>query len=207
MQPGNIQKILTGAVGIGILLLVVTGIAIYFISQQSQTTINNGGINGNGSLQNNQNTTGGQTQNNGGTSVSGTNSSTGGSTGTGSRIQVAGTDGQTYEIKDFKNDPATLSDKNNPGQYILAGGRTPSPLTTPFSILYIDSIQNFNITLLREPIGDIRLQAEQLLLQRLGISQEKMCGLRYSVGVPESVNSFYAGKNLGFSFCPGAVKL
>jgi len=45
------------------------------------------------------------------------------------------------------------------------------------------------------------------LLQQLGISEQDACRLRYSVSVPFSVNPLYSGKNLGFSFCPGATPL
>jgi len=48
---------------------------------------------------------------------------------------------------------------------------------------------------------------EQFMLKTLGISQQQLCALNYSVGVTRYVNEQYTAKNLGFSFCPGAVVL
>ena len=44
-------------------------------------------------------------------------------------------------------------------------------------------------------------------MQHLGISESDMCRLSYMVSVPNRVNTIYAGQNLGFSFCMGAVAL
>ena len=77
----------------------------------------------------------------------------------------------------------------------------------PYVISYIDSTQYFNIALLQEPIGSVREEAQQYLMQHLGISQDQMCRLNYMVSVPDRVNSQFSSKNLGFSFCPGATVL
>ena len=74
---------------------------------------------------------------------------------------------------------------------------------SPFIITYVARDQSFNIGLFAEPLGETRKAAEQYLIQKLGLSEREMCFLRASVVTPYWVNSFYSGKNLGFSFCPG----
>lgn len=113
---------------------------------------------------------------------------------------------------DFINDPTTYKDPINLGYYYLNYQANYSASTTvsgnrSYMIEYISATQYFNIELLQEPIGPIRVEAEQYLMSRLGISQSEMCKLNYSIGTTNRVNSRYAGLNLGFSFCPGAVAL
>ncbi|OGC80805.1 hypothetical protein A2943_02940 [Candidatus Adlerbacteria bacterium RIFCSPLOWO2_01_FULL_51_16] len=115
--------------------------------------------------------------------------------------------GNQIAVKDFKKDPATVADTNNVGHYYLSGGVDIGNSNNSYSILYIESDQSFNVTLLEEPLGDTRTKAEAELIQKLGISKNDMCFLRYVVGTPYWVNEIYAGKNLGFSFCPGATQL
>lgn len=146
------------------------------------------------------------------TPTGGTNGSTsvtpgGDQTIPGQGIIVGTEGGGSVQVNDFKNDSATVSDTNNPGHYYLAGGLDPTGSDVSYSIFYVESDQSFNITLLKEPIGETRIQAETELMQKLGISQSDMCRLRYWVGVPNFVNAIYSGKNLGFSFCPGATPL
>lgn len=130
-----------------------------------------------------------------------------------SSFTIMGTGGTTIPTRDFLHAPTT-GEYPTPGYFYLgyhAGSAgvvdktaTSSP---PYLIGYISSTQYFNIELLSEPIGTTRLAAEQFLMNNLGISQSQMCQLNYMVSVPNSVNSQYAGKNLGFSFCPGATVL
>lgn len=128
-------------------------------------------------------------------------------TGTGGSVTLTTLhlfDGSTLQTRDFLADPATKEDTENKGYFYL--GNQPSD-TAAYSIEYISETQYFNIELLQEPLGANRKVAESYLINALGISSEQMCGLNYSVGTPNSVNSAYAGMNLGFSFCPVAVKL
>lgn len=122
---------------------------------------------------------------------------------TGSVVEpiVAGT---TVQAADFLSDPAVVKDANNPGYYSVGYQAVDNP---PYAITYISDTNYFNIALLQEPIGPVRKDAEQYLMAHLGITAEKMCQLDYMVSVPEWVNSQFAGKSLGFSFCPGAVTL
>ena len=119
-------------------------------------------------------------------------------------------------VKDFLHNKETVPDTVNPGYFYLAGsigyclgdGSCPSGYkTNDFSISFHNADGAFTIELLAEPIAAARAEAELFLLDRLGISQAQMCLLNYWVGVPDSVNATFAGKNLGFSFCPGATQL
>lgn len=119
-------------------------------------------------------------------------------------LSVQGINGATIAIKDFIHASSTVVDPNNQGQYFLNNtGKQKS--VVPYNILYVAADQSFTIALLQEPIGDSRRQAESALQNSLGISESDMCNLRYRVLVSHSVNSYYSGKNLGFSFCPDAI--
>ena len=85
-----------------------------------------------------------------------------------------------------------------------AGSPSPEIESSPYVITYIAQDKSFTISLFKEPIGETRKAAETELLSKLGISEAAACNLRYVVLTPWWVNSFYSGKNLGFSFCPGA---
>ena len=118
--------------------------------------------------------------------------------------------GGTLTVNDFKGDPETIVDPSTPGYYYLAGGWIPgergSPYS-PFTIQYKESDQSFIVTLNKEPIGQTRTDAEKYLAQKLGASQAVMCRLHYAVFVTYDVNMEFSGRNLGFSFCPGAAVL
>jgi hypothetical protein len=122
-------------------------------------------------------------------------------------------DGTILMVRDFLR-ASTTGEYPNVGYYYLgyhtaSAGVVDATATDnpPYLISYISATQYFNIALLQEPLGAIRSDAEQFLMTDLGISQDEMCRINYMVSVPDRVNSLYAGKNLGFSFCPGAVKL
>jgi hypothetical protein len=144
--------------------------------------------------------------------MSGTASSTG-TEPSQSKTTVTTSSGDVIQTNNFLASPATGA-YPSPGYYYL-GYHTPIPDVTdttatshpPYVIEYIASTQYFNISLLQEPIGEARKQAEQYLMAMLGISQAQMCQLQYMVSVPWTVNAEYSGENLGFSFCADAVTL
>lgn len=128
----------------------------------------------------------------------------GGGQGT-ATISVASAGGK-ISVQDFTQ--TSVKDTVNPGYSYLSGGSTQGVVKdTPYAITYIAAQQSFTITLLKEPLGMVRQQAEQDLMHQLGITQDQMCQLNYIVLEPYDLNPLYAGKNLGFSFCPGAVQL
>lgn len=75
-----------------------------------------------------------------------------------------------------------------------------------YEISYIPEEQRIYLSILKEPIGDIRRTASNDLTQRLNISSKELCVLDVLVVAPRWVNDYYADKNLGFPGCPGAVK-
>lgn len=131
--------------------------------------------------------------------------------GQGLSIPING--GSSISTRDFLSDTQTISDPNNPGYYYLGYHQSTGPEDAsatdapPYVIGYIVQTHYFNVGLYAEPIGQVRIEAEQYLLNMLGITEEEACTLKYMVSVPNNVNSYYSGQNLGFSFCPGAVKL
>jgi hypothetical protein len=76
-----------------------------------------------------------------------------------------------------------------------------------YRISYYLPLRTFVILLLAEPLKETRELAEQDVMQILGISESDACRLLYIVSLPTDVNPLYGGKNLGFSFCPGATPL
>jgi len=122
----------------------------------------------------------------------------------------------TIVTLDFIHNGITLEDPENKGNYYLAGNTgycyangtcQNVASTTDFAIEYFPQGQAFVIGLSTEPLGQVREEAQAFLMKDLGITEAQMCGLNYSVLTADSVNQQYAGENLGFSFCPGAVQL
>lgn len=120
------------------------------------------------------------------------------------------------ETNDFIHNGTTVQDAENPGQYYLAGSIgycTPDgvcPTGAPsdeYHIVYFSQDRYFVIALLQEPLGKARLDAEQFLQNTLGINKTAMCAMKYYLSTQADTNANYAGKNLLFSFCPGATPL
>ncbi len=135
---------------------------------------------------------------------------------TGGTLTVASLSGSAIVTNDFIHNGVTIPDTANAGRYLLAGNlgycltnpqKCQAGTTTDFNVFYDSTVGSFTIALLKEPLGRVRLEAEQFLMQTLGISQGDMCRLNYYVGTTSNVNPYYDSKNLGFSFCPGATVL
>ena len=128
---------------------------------------------------------------------------------TGDRFDIAIVGERTLTVRDFRKDEDVFIDNNtNPGFYTLGPRQTEDPTQDPaYLVGFQETDSFFLITLIEEPIGEGRRQAESYLLNKLGISQTDLCALHYLVSVPWWVNELYTGKNLGFSFCPGAAPL
>jgi len=128
-------------------------------------------------------------------------------------LTVAANGGGTMVVRDFMKDKDTYKDPANAGQQYLGYHFQEDPTDTsasenpPYVIDYFTQGGYFNIVLYQEPLGAIRQQAQQDLMQRVGLSQVQMCNLKYTISAPNSVNQAYAGVNLLFSFCPGATVL
>lgn len=114
------------------------------------------------------------------------------------------TDGTQIPVRNFLASAQVQKDLDNSGYYSLG---YQGAQNSTYRITYIDETNYFNIVLLAEPLGASRTQAENYLMNTLGISKEQMCLLDYTMSVPNAVNTNFSGENLGFSFCPNAVKL
>lgn len=119
------------------------------------------------------------------------------------KFQLA--NGGTLTVPDFtkQNQPSWASDTG----YLVAG----SP-TDDFMITYVpaDSTgtgQQVAITLQNEPLGEIRKKAEATLKEKFTANNEQLCFLGVSVQTQPGLSDVYGGKELGLSFCPGAVVL
>lgn len=131
-------------------------------------------------------------------------------------MTIAALSGGAVVTKDFIHNGTTTEDPQSRGNYYLAGaigyclkdGTCPSGAPSDeYHVVYAARDQAFYIALLKEPLGEARLDAEQFLLQTLGVPRAELCSLKYFLSTTSDVNSLYAGENLLFSFCPGAVRL
>lgn len=118
------------------------------------------------------------------------------------KMSVVTQSGESIVTNDFIHNNVAVADPSNAGNYYLAESSTDG-----YSIGYRTPAQFFTIALEKEPLGQTRVAAENFLLGTLGISESQLCSLNYYIGTDVHTNSFYAGKNLGFSFCSGATKL
>ena len=129
---------------------------------------------------------------------------------------LQGVNGQTIEVRPFAQTSTSTSSPSEPGTSTQA---PPLPLedidvfgtgTQPdlmYLVTYVAADQSFNIVLLKEPLSASRFAVEEELLKKLNITKRQACFLRYTLGTTRWVSEFYSGKNLGFSFCPGATPL
>lgn len=124
--------------------------------------------------------------------------------------------GEPITVNDFIDNGVTEEDPTNAGNYYLAGKNALCELASncysgapadDFTIVYFSNEQAFAIGLTKEPLGEARQHAEQFLIQTLGISQAGLCALNYFITTDTGTNAQFAGQNLGFSFCEGAVRL
>jgi hypothetical protein len=131
-------------------------------------------------------------------------------------MNLATQSNEVVVANDFIQTGVTIVDKADTDRYLLAGNlgycfsdpqKCRAGPATDFTVYYNSGPQSFTIELTKEPIGQARLDMEQFLLGTLGLSQQQMCSLNYYVGVTIYVNARFTGKNLGFSFCPGATAL
>ena len=128
------------------------------------------------------------------------------STETRRTYKVKGEDGRVIAVRDFTE--SALQDKNNKEVKYLAGEDENGFIEDALYVIsFFSEDDSFTISLFAQPIGATRKRAESELLSKLGIEQADACLLRYVVLVPFDVDKNYSGRNLGFSFCPGAVQL
>ena len=137
-------------------------------------------------------------------------------TGNGSSMSITLNDGSSVQTRDFLNNGITIEDPANKATYYLAGssgacssnGTCPiAGSSTDYTIVYYPIDGSFGVGLATEPLGAVRKEAEQYLMNTLGLSEQQMCSLKYTVMTTTYVSQQFGGENLGFSFCPNAVVL
>ncbi len=76
-----------------------------------------------------------------------------------------------------------------------------------FQISYskVADSESFFITINAKPVNTVSLEAEQSLLQKLGIDKEYACTIPVVINVPSSVDEKLTGYNFGLSFCPNRI--
>lgn len=79
--------------------------------------------------------------------------------------------------------------------------------TSSYSITYAGIDNSYHIVLYTTPLSEARQAAEAELLSILNIEKDAVCNLRIRVATPISVSAGYSDRDLGLSFCPGAVAL
>ncbi|MDO8407703.1 MAG: hypothetical protein Q7S95_00495 [bacterium] len=124
----------------------------------------------------------------------------------GSSATTSGTPGSTTSpsIESLLQSPDTI--KLGPDDYLLA--ETASRFESQeYQITYHVPDKTYTVSLATEPLGETRQNAEQRFLSLLAVTEDQACALHVNVTTFYSVNQQYAGKNLGFSFCPGATVL
>lgn len=126
--------------------------------------------------------------------------------------QISGTDmvimtraeGVTQRVHDIRRDPSTKALEN--GTYVFYEGGA-AKVRPDFQLIYIEKSHSFAVSLLSAPLHERRLEAEDILLQRLGVSEEVACQLRIMVSTTRNVSATFASQELGLSFCEGSVPL
>ncbi len=106
-------------------------------------------------------------------------------------------------VSDVRQQPETvqLSD----GVYAVFGENLQRDQS--FVVTYYEFDQSYRAALLKEPLAESRRALERALQRRLGVSEEELCSLNVTVGVPVDINPSFASQSLGLSFCSGSVRL
>lgn len=115
-------------------------------------------------------------------------------------LDITLSDGSSVTVPDFTaNQPVWASKENG---YQVAGTEYGA-----YQIIYFENGSGFLISIFQEPLGENRLKAEEELRSTLRLSDAQLCKLSIDVAVSDDANETYSGRNLGLSFCPGAVPL
>jgi hypothetical protein len=125
--------------------------------------------------------------------------------------------GLEMEVLDFRRAtstsgvPVVYAPVREAGTSTAPSGETEPPymsyLGGEYTLTYFADTQSFVLSLEKEPLAAARKAGELQLLKILGIPEERACFVRHAVLVRGEISEFYGGRNLGFSFCKGAVTL
>lgn len=122
------------------------------------------------------------------------------------KMSIRTTGGGTLQIPNILKGHEPIVASN--GRYYDLYGPEYSTEGFTFSVQYSESDSEFLISLINEPIGEARRDAEKYLRNTLMLTDAQLCELVTAVTVTPDVNESYSTyANLGLSFCPGSVKL
>lgn len=105
------------------------------------------------------------------------------------------------------DDPLRDIDPTALGTPLDAAGTTEIVQDERFVITYYGSDSSIFITLYEKPLQRSRMQAEQELLRRFGLTKEQACRLKVVLNTMSSVDVRAAGVDYGLSFCPNGKPL
>jgi hypothetical protein len=114
-------------------------------------------------------------------------------------------DGSVVSVPNFI-DPSQPS-WATPSQLLVAGDPAEDFLITYIPADSQSSLPEFIITLQNEPLGATRLEVEDVLRNKLRLTDKQLCLLNVSIETAPGLSETYDGRQLGLSFCSGAVKL
>lgn len=123
----------------------------------------------------------------------------------GEGLKIILTDGASLFVPDF------TKDENQPEYAKEAGYNVAGSGSEEYAITYLEGYEGgagtFTVSILKEPLGEVRKRAEEALIRKLSITREQLCVLPVEVWTSVHVNELYAGYNLGVSSCAGSVEL
>lgn len=129
-----------------------------------------------------------------------------GAVSTGKYIPIRTSSGAVTSVPDFLQGHEAVELPN--GKYYSVYGPEYSSEGFTFAITYSEPASEFLVTLIAEPIGSARLEAERYLRGMLMLTDEELCSLNIAITVTPNINEAYSQyENLGLSFCPRAVQL
>lgn len=125
----------------------------------------------------------------------------------GPTIPLSTRDGRAVVVPDFTlNKPRVVIEESGL-TFVYATQNAEGVEEDPSYGIVYSSESTFIVALFTEPLREARTKAEARLRSMLSLPDNILCMLPISVSVPDTMGPMYKGKDLGLSFCPGAVAL
>ena len=122
---------------------------------------------------------------------------------TSNKLAIKLDSGQIASVNDFRRFPRVSGVGKD--LYHLQG--LPGDPDAPVGFFFNDRNDSFSIGIEALPLNENRTAVSEAFRIMLGVSEKELCLMNIYVGVPYGLSPEMAGKNLGLSFCPGAVSL
>lgn len=123
----------------------------------------------------------------------------------GDMMTIKAKDGSVFKIPDVTKSAARTEHENSGTYYYLTNNQETQD-NPEFDIVY-GTDYSISIALLKEPLGQSRLDAEKKVRELFPLSASQICSLDVTVSTPAAISDQYSGYNLGLSFCQGSVAL